>query len=119
MCSWLISILNIKRGVLSSDENFLLFGAACSENCLAVQLFLKHLLVEIQKLERTTYSVTYGGKTVEVKFVISELPNDMKMLYFLAGELSNSASYFSSFGNVNIATSSNCKGTFGPELSNT
>ena len=119
VCSWLVSILNIKRGVLSSDENFLLFGATCSENCLAVQLFLKQLLVEIQKLERTTYSVVCGGKTVELKFVISELPNDMKVLYFLAGELNNSASYFSSFGNVNIATSTNCKGTFGPEVSNT
>ena len=55
------------------------------------------------------YSVVCSGKTV----------NDMKMLYFLAGELSNSASYFSTFGNVNIATSTNCKGAFGPELSNT
>ena len=29
------------------------------------------------------------------------MPNDMKMLAFLAGELSNSAFYFSSFANVN------------------
>ena len=115
VCSWLVSILNIKRGVLSSDENFLLFGATCSENCLAVKLFLKQLLVEIQKLERSTYSVVCGGETVEVKFVISELPNDMKMLNFLAGELI----YYFTFGNVNTATSANCKGTFGPERSNT
>ena len=86
---------------------------------MAVKLFLKELLVEIQKIERSTYSVVCGGETVEVKFVISELPKDMKMLYFLAGELSNSASYFSTFGNVNTATSANCKDTFGPEPSNT
>ena len=30
-CAWLVSLLNIGRGVLSSNENFLLFGANCKE----------------------------------------------------------------------------------------
>lgn len=35
-CAWLVSLLNIGRGVLSSNENYLLFGANCSENCIVV-----------------------------------------------------------------------------------
>ena len=30
-CAWLVSFLNIERGVLSSNENHLLFGANCTE----------------------------------------------------------------------------------------
>jgi hypothetical protein len=39
-CSWLVSILNIGKGILSSNENYILFGANCSENCLAVKHFI-------------------------------------------------------------------------------
>ena len=38
-CSWLISFLNIGHIILSSKENYLLFGGNCSENCLPVGLF--------------------------------------------------------------------------------
>ena len=41
-----------------------------------------------------------------VIFTFSELPTDMKMLALLAGELQNSAKYFSTFANVNKA---NCQ----------
>ena len=37
-------------------------------------------------------------KTVE--FQVNELPNDMKMLSYLVGEISNTATYFSTFENV-------------------
>ena len=50
-CSWLVSILNIGKGVLSSNENFLLFGANCSENCLPVKRFLGKLMTDIKKIE--------------------------------------------------------------------
>ena len=33
--------------------------------------------------------------------MLGELPNDMKMLCFLGGELSNIAHYFSTFADVN------------------
>ena len=81
--AWLVSILNIGQGVLSSNENFLLFGGNCSENCIPVRRFLQNLLVDIQKIESTTYQINKEGESVDVKFVISELPNDMKMLSFL------------------------------------
>lgn len=37
----------------------------------------------------------------------------MKMLFFLAGELSNSATYFSTFADVSTATMNELDGTFG------
>lgn len=45
--------------------------------------------------------------------MFSELPNDMKMLCFLAGELSNSAKYFSTFANVSYDDMSKIDFTFG------
>ena len=36
-----------------------------------------------------------------MEFKLCELPNDMKMLCFLAGELSNSSKYFTTFADVN------------------
>ena len=39
-CAWLVSVLNIGQGVFSSNENFLLFGSNCSENCVPVKRFL-------------------------------------------------------------------------------
>ena len=44
---------------------------------------------------------------------MSELPNDMKMLCFSGGELSNSAKYFSSFANVSYDNMNSLKFTFG------
>jgi len=41
---------------LSSNENFLIFGANCSENCLPVQQYSKLLLNDITK-EKETFTV--------------------------------------------------------------
>ena len=105
--------------MLISNENFLLFGANCSENCLPVTRFLKSLVPRIQKVESTTYSISCESETINVKFEIAELPNDMKMLAYLGGELSNSAKYFSSFADVSTESLSNSKGTFGHGSSDT
>ena len=78
-CAWLVSILNIGQGVLSSNENLLLFGGNCSENCIPVRCFLQKL-VDIRKIESTTYQINKKDELINVKFVISELPNDMKDL---------------------------------------
>jgi hypothetical protein len=118
-CAWLISFLNIGRGVLSSNENYLLFGANCSENCIPAQRFIKLLLTDIYSLEKEPISCTHDGKQLMVRFSIGELPNDMKMIAFLAGELSNSAKYFSSFADVSSDNADNIHGTFGREAKNT
>jgi hypothetical protein len=46
-CSWLVSFLNIGQGVSSSNENFLLFGANCVENCVPVKRFSNKLMNDI------------------------------------------------------------------------
>lgn len=70
---------------------------------------------DISDLEKTTFTVNCNGTPVDVKFRISELPNDMKMLSFLAGELSNSATYFSTFADVSSDTMTRLDGTFGTD----
>ena len=42
-----------------------------------------------------------GGVDVNVGFKLCELTNDMKILCFLAGELSNAAKYSTTFADVN------------------
>ena len=122
-CAWLVGILNTGRGVLSSSENYLLFGANWSENCVPVQRYFQLPLSDIKRIEKNTFPCTYtasdGPVTVNVKFKVGELPNDMKMICFLAGELSNSAKFFSSFANVSVDNANNVKGTFGIGKENT
>ena len=89
--AWLVGFLNLGKGILSSNENYLLFGANCSENCLPVQRFIKQLMVEIVEIEKKAFPIYVNETTVDVKFKIAELPNDMKMMSFLADELSSSA----------------------------
>ena len=118
-CAWLISLLNIGRGVLSSNKNYLLFGGNCSESCIVVQRFIKMLLTDIRDIEKTVMTCSHNGQQVVVKFSFTELPNDMKMLAFLSGELSNSAKYFSSFANVSSDDAKNTQATFGRGIENT
>ena len=114
-CSWLVSFLNIGQGVSSSNENFLLFGA----NCTPIKRFLSRLITDIRKIQGKSYPIACKGKAIDVKFVFAELPNDMKMLAFLGGELSNSAKYFSSFADVDKNSVGELNGTFGRESTDT
>ncbi len=53
---------------------------------MSVKLFLNKLMKDIKKVESKSYTIINKGKATNVKFVFAELPNDMKMLAFLAGE---------------------------------
>ncbi|XP_028404832.1 uncharacterized protein LOC114527403 [Dendronephthya gigantea] len=50
---------------------------------------------------------------LSVTFSFEEIPNDMKMLAMLGGELNNAATYFSTFGNATLDNCRDVKGTFG------
>ena len=63
----------------------------------------------MSEIEKKTFQVN----GTEVKFTFSEFPNDLKMLAFLAGELSVSATYFSTFANVNTGNCDVVSGAFG------
>ena len=85
-----------------------------------VKRFLNNLLSSINRIQTSSYSIACKGKAIDVRFVFSELPNDMKMLAFLAGELSNSATFFSTFADVdNKSIAGNSNGTFGRKCSDT
>ena len=57
--------------------------------------------------------------TINVQFRTAELPNDMKIIAFLSGELGNSATYFSSFANVLNDNAGKINRTFGRKADNT
>ena len=94
--SILVSFLNCSERVASSFENFLLFGANVEEDAEAVKVYFKKLIADIKYLESKQFEV----KDTKVEFQLGELPNDLKMLAFLAGELTNSAKYFITFADV-------------------
>ncbi len=94
--SWLVSFLNVGPRVASPNDNFLLFGANCKETHEIVKRFCKLLADNCAAIEQRTYNVS----GVQVKFSFDLFPSDMKFLAFVNGELSNSATYFSSFANA-------------------
>ena len=100
----------LAKHILSNSEDFLILGANCRENLPVVQWYVKFLFREMSEIEKKTFEVN----GTEVRFIFSEFPNDLKMLAFLAGELSVSATYFSTFGNVNTSNCDVISGTFGP-----
>ena len=46
-CAWLVGFLNLGKGILSSNENYLLLGANCSENLIGLH---KPLFQSFRKL---------------------------------------------------------------------
>ncbi|XP_048580094.1 uncharacterized protein LOC116606566 isoform X1 [Nematostella vectensis] len=110
-CSFLVSFLNTGKKVASSSDNFLVFGANCEETSSLVKKYVLSIYKQISDIEGTLYEID----GFHVSFQFAELPNDMKMLAMLAGELSNAATYFSSFANVSSADSGNLQGRFGTD----
>ena len=78
----------------------MVFGADVEETSDIVKLFLKQAVLDVEYLESKVFHVEVGGAEKPVEFKLCELPNDMKMLCFLGGELSNSAKYFTTFADV-------------------
>lgn len=111
--AWLVSFLNCGKRVCSSGESFLLFGANCSEDCEPVSRYVALLKEQMTEIEKKTYPIQVNGKEVVLSFKFELLPNDMKYLAFLAGELSISASYFSPFADVKKDDINSVQGTFG------
>lgn len=74
-----------------------------------VKKYVNSAVRQIADLEGKIFEI----EGLSVTFQIKELPNDMKMVAMLAGELSISARYFSPFANVSKDDCTNLKGTFG------
>ena len=112
-CSFLISFLNAGKRVVSSSDNFLVFGANCEETSLVIKKYVLAACKQMADLQGKVYEIN----GLSVTFSFEEIPNDMKMLAMLGGELNNAATYFSSFGNATLENCRDVKGIFGCEPS--
>lgn len=81
------------------------------ENLDAVAKFLKILVNDLKYLKSRDFEIENGFKKVKLEFKVTGLPNDMKMLSFLAGEFPNSATYFTTFANPTQSKSESTKHT--------
>ena len=106
-CSFLVSFLNTGKRVASSSDNFLVFGGNVEESSPVVKKYAQYVYKQIADMKGKVFEI--GGLPVTFRF--EELPNDMKMLAMLAGELSNSSTYFSTFGNVSTNDCTDLDGT--------
>ena len=112
------SFLNVGERLPSSKEPFLLFGGDCEKNSNVVNNFFKILIKDIRLLDSKVFEITTSDGVGKVEFKLTELPNDMKMLAFLAGELSNTATYCCTFANVKRNEANDCQKTFGEAVGN-
>ena len=117
--AFLVSFLNVSERIASSKEQFLLFGGDVEENSEEVVAFLSLLNKDLEFLESKVFNISVNKENMmKVEFKVCEIPNDMKMLSFLGGELSNGATYFCTFANVNLKDSNDYKKTFGLSQNN-
>lgn len=97
----------------SSGDNFVVFGGNVEETSLVVKKYINFVCKQIRDFEECVFQIN----GLHVSFHFEELPNDMKMLAMLGGELSNSAAFFSTFANVSTKDYTDLGGTFGPSPS--
>jgi len=88
---------------------FLVFGGNVEETSPIVQRYIDSVCKQIVDLEGRIFEIN----GLHVSFHFEELPNDMKMLAMLGRELSNSATFFSTFANVSTNDCTDLRGTFG------
>ena len=78
-----------------------------------VKKYVQAACKQIVDLEGKVFKIN----DLHVTFGFKELPNDMKMLAMLGGELSNAATYFSSIGNASKNDYTDLQGSFGSDAS--
>lgn len=101
-CSFLISFLNVGKRVA-------VFGGNVEETSPIVKRYINSVYKQLVDLEGRIFEIN----GLHVSFHFEELPNDMKMLAMLGGELSNSATFFSTFANVSTNDCTDLRDTFG------
>jgi hypothetical protein len=92
----LLGVINVSTSLASCDHNYLLMGAdAKEENEILLQVY-RQISEEMAVIETKQYEI----QNTAVTFVCELMPNDLKMLATLGGELNNCATYPSSFSSV-------------------
>ena len=97
--SVLISLINVVERIASSAEQFLLFGEDVDSDIVTV-FFFEKLVCNLEIVENCVFDVMVKGRKRKVEFKLPELPNNIKMPSYLAGELSNATTYILTFANV-------------------
>ena len=97
---FLLGFVNVGKRLMSSKEAFLIFGADVDETDAIVEKYLARIVKDFDFLEENVFIVKGGGRMCPVEFRLGGDSSDMKMLCYLAGQLSNSARFFTNFANV-------------------
>lgn len=105
-----MSFLNLLHPIQSCNDNHLLAGANCAEDCAMMIAYTNNLRQEMEELENTPCKTNKGN---EVMFKFMLFPSDMKWVSTMSGELNNAATYFSSFANVNKDNKVDVNGSIG------
>ena len=108
-----VSFINVGKRILSSSETFMVFGGEVDECELSSRRFVQRAIKDFIYLESKVFKISINGTDMKVEFKLCELPNDMKFLCFLAGELNNAATYFTTFANVSKHDSRDHTKSFG------
>ena len=96
-----ISFLNAGKRIMSSSETFTVLGGDFNETDKVIENYVSNITQDFSYLEENVFPIKINDSTIKnVEFKFVEFPNDMKFLCFLAGELTNSATYFTTFANV-------------------
>ena len=93
----------------SCGENVLVFGGNAEESALVVAKYIQAVCKQTADLEGKVIEI----EGIKVTFQFQELQNDMKMLAMLGGDLSNAATYFSTFANVSKKDCTDLQDSFG------
>ena len=110
-----ISFLNAGKRIMSSSETFTIFGGDFNETSDVVRNYVLDTVQDFRYLEKNIFPIPFKNSTINVEFKFAEFPNDMKFLYFLAGELSNKAKFFTTFANVSSDDMRDVTKSFGPQ----
>ena len=77
--------LNVGKRVASSNDDFIIVGGKCAETSPVVHKYCQFLCKQICEIEKQVFEI----EGLHVTFKCAELPNDIRMLAVLWGELPN------------------------------
>ena len=97
---FLLGFVNVGQRLGSSKEAFLIFGADVEETADIIDKYLRRVVADFGYLEDNVFIVKAGDRLYAVEFRVGGNRSDMKMLCYLAGEVGNSATFFTTFCNI-------------------
>ena len=96
MHTMLLSVLNFSESVSSPKHNHIIMAGECAENDVRLETYYKTLTEEIRDMSEN--GIVIGDKHFDIK--VSLFPADQKFHAHLAGELSNAATYPSTYADL-------------------